>query len=102
MSETSATEFGLNGTPDLFSIRGIAVEAVQIMRSHEELDDIRFKNQDQRMVEIRDSLKELTTKVEEGFKRNDNRFWSLGISFITMLMSCCGFLIWEIVSRTHG
>lgn len=88
------------GEPDLFGIRGLAIEAMQTMRSHEKMDELRFKNQDEKMEEIRYYLKDLTEKVEEGFKRNDNRFWSLGISFITMLISCCAFLMWKIVSKS--
>lgn len=99
MSETSAVETELVGEPDLFGVRGLAVEAIQTMRAHEKMDDIRFRNQDEKMNEICDRLKDLATKVEDGFKRNDNRFWSLGITFITLLLSCCGFLIWEIVNK---
>ena len=94
-------ELDLTGEPDLYTVRGIALGTAQALQSHEKMDDFRFKIQDDTMKEIKNCIEDLTRKVEEGFKRNDNRFWSLGITFITLLISCCGFLIWEIISR-HG
>lgn len=100
MANDSGTDTEVHGMPDLFSVRGIALEAMQRISSHEKLNEYQFASLNNNLSELKRCLDQLTEKTEEGFKRNDNRFWSLGISLITLLISCCGFLIWEIIA--HG
>lgn len=58
--------------------RGLASEAIQAVRSHEQYDTMRFTS-------ISEGMARIEKKMEDGFKSYDAKFWGLAISVIGML-----------------
>lgn len=92
--------------------RGIATEAVAALRSHESMDGLQFMQMANQHKEIKDLIanlkKELTEQVEavkdemhSGFSRYDNKFWSLAIATISLLMGITGLLLYRAIFGGH-
>ena len=91
--------------------RGLASDAIQALRSHERMDDLQFKNMQKQTEEIKTVVgaakEELTNKINEvkqemheGFKAYDNKFWSLAIVTISLLLTITGMLLYKILFPT--
>jgi hypothetical protein len=116
------TEIKPESQIDLLDIRGRANDALQAMRSHEQLDNLRFTSMEEKIkdvkkavedkgqevkeelstfkLDVRTQLLEIKTEMTAGFKSTDGKFWSLAITLIMMLLAVCGFLIVKTVF--HG
>jgi hypothetical protein len=94
MSEPSV----ISETAD-YTARGMAAEAIQTCRSHEQLDILRFTNMERQHHEIKVMFESLTSEMREGFKSYDAKFWSLAITLIVTLMTVCGTLIYHFVLK---
>jgi len=82
----------------------LASEAIQTMRSHEKMTALQFSVSEKQIInvaldvnnkheELKTLISETCTKMEEGFKAYDNKFWSLAVALIFILLSCLGFLV---------
>lgn len=97
--------------PDVVDHRayGLASEALQATRSLETITALQFRNVDNRLVEqdkkheeIKKMISEIDKRMEEGFKGYDNKFWSLSITLILLLLGIIGFLLVQIFFKGHA
>ena len=86
---------------------GLASEALSAIRSHERMTDLRFKNHDEKVEDIKGSIEglygkfgELNDKMDKGFKSYDNKFWSLAIALIGILLGICTWFINFVVNHS--
>lgn len=88
---------------DLLDVRGRSNEALQAIRSHEQMDNLRFGNMDEKLRELKDTVEDKGTEVtkqiaelrvamDAGFSNTDKKFWSLAITIIMLLLTVTGFL----------
>lgn len=82
--------------PD-FIARGLASEAMQATRSHEQYDNLRFENVAEQHKEIKTLITDLRRDMNLGFKSYDAKFWSLAITVIATLLSVVGVLSYQIL-----
>lgn len=79
-------------------------EAIAALRSHERLDDLKFQNIDKTIMamqkdienkidEVKEMIETTNSTMANGFKSYDQKFWSLAIALIFILLGICAFLI---------
>lgn len=72
---------------------GMAAEAMSVVHSQEKFNSLRFDHFDETVKDIKEILKDLDKKVDEGFRATDNKFWGLAVTLIGILLAISGFLI---------
>lgn len=91
-----------------YTARGIASEVTQALRSHERMDELQFAQMQKQHEEIKTVVSEaesrLVTHIDEvrqemrdGFKAYDNKFWSLALVTISLLLTIAGMLLYKIL-----
>lgn len=86
-----------------YTARGLASEALQAVRSNEKLFSLQVKNMEQQHDELKELLVATNTKIDEMAKLYSNRFWSLAMTIIVLLMGALGTVCWEFMrSLQHG
>lgn len=86
--------------------KGIASEAMSSVNAHDRLNTMRFDNMDKKVDEVKELIHSLDKKVDRGISSNDQKFWSLAIALIAILLGTLGwfinFMIQNIGNLHHG
>lgn len=80
-----------------YQARGLASEAIQALRSHDELDKLRFENMEKQHKELVELIQATNARIEEGFKAYDAKFWSLAVTIIILLCGTTGALVFKVL-----
>lgn len=80
-----------------WSARGMANEAVSALRSHEALNNLQFKNMENQYEEIKTLVAGTNKKIDDLAANYDQKFWSLAVTIIVLLIGGIGALVFKIM-----
>lgn len=100
-----ATEFNSNAD---YVARGLGTEAIAALRSHERMDELQFRQMTQQHEELKDlisgakaelsgEINSVRSEMKHGFRSYDNKFWTLAIAMISLLLTVSGMLLWKVL-----
>lgn len=96
------SEAGTHSANADYVARGMASEAMQIHHSHDALDNLRFQNMDKKLDELKKAVEEVCLEVRSGFRSYDNKFWSLAVSIILLLITGIAALVFFMITHPLG
>ena len=79
------------------TLASLVRENLQIIRSHENMDTLRFSNMDSKFEDIKSLIRDTNLKIDNMRKGYDNKFWTLAISIIFTLLSAISALVYRII-----
>lgn len=73
--------------------KGIASEALANTHAHDRFNTMRFDMMDNKIEEIKVLIQHLDEKADKQFKSINDKFWSLAIALIMILLTTVGWFI---------
>lgn len=82
-----------------YTARGMAAESIQALRSHDALNTLQFQNMDDKHEEIKKLIAETNKKIDAVVTSYDNKFWSLAVSIIFLLVSGLAAVLFKLIVK---